>query len=277
MAADGDRTQRGIQSIEVGGTLLIALIHHGGPMPLKDLAREAGMPAAKAHPYLVSFGRLGLIEQDAATGRYFLGPLSLQMGLISLQQADPVHVATPRIAELAQRIGHTVALGVWGSRGATIVRLEESPAAIYVNMRHGTVFSVTNTASGRLFGAYLPAPVVKTLLDEEHQRERASRGRAAKASGMPERPKLPSWAEFETQLTEVRAHGMSRSEGEVVRGVSAMAAPVFDHTGAMVLSITAIGPSGTFDTRWNGELARAIKQCAAEVSQRLGARKGAAA
>ncbi|MEO8808069.1 MAG: IclR family transcriptional regulator [Burkholderiaceae bacterium] len=277
MAADGDRTQRGIQSIEVGGTLLIALIHHGGPMPLKDLAREAGMPAAKAHPYLVSFGRLGLIEQDAATGRYFLGPLSLQMGLISLQQADPVHVATPRIVELAQRIRHTVALGVWGSRGATIVRLEESPAAIYVNMRHGTVFSVTNTASGRLFGAYLPAPVVKALLDEEHQRERATRGRGAKASGMPERPKLPSWAEFETQLTEVRAHGMSRSEGEVVRGISAMAAPVFDHAGAMVLSITAIGPSGTFDTRWNGELARAIKQCAADVSQRLGARKGAAA
>jgi len=277
MAAASDRTQRGIQSIEVGGTLLMALIHHGGPMPLKDLAREAGMPAAKAHPYLVSYGRLGLIERDATTGRYFLGPLSLQMGLISLQQADPVHVATPRIAELAQRIGHTVALGVWGSRGATIVRLEESPAAIYVNMRHGTVFSLANTASGRLFGAYLPAPVVRALLDVEHQRERASRGRGAKVAGMPERPKPPSWAEFEIQLTEVRSHGMSRSEGEVVRGVSAMAAPVFDYTGAMVLSITAIGPSGTFDTRWGGELARALKECAADVSQRLGARKSAAA
>lgn len=272
-----DRTQRGIQSIEVGGTLLMALIHHGGPMPLKDLAREAGMPAAKAHPYLVSFGRLGLIGQEAASGRYFLGPLSLQMGLIGLQQADPVHVATQRIAALAQRIGHTVALGVWGSRGATIVRLEESPAAVYVNMRHGTVFSVTNTASGRLFGAYLPAPVVKALLDDERKRERGARGRGAKPAGLAERPKLPTWEAFATQLAEVRAHGMSRSEGEVVRGISAMAAPVFDHTGAIVLSITAIGPSGTFDTRWNGALARAIRQCAADISQRLGAARGAAA
>ena len=69
-------TQRGIQSIEVGGALLKALAHHGRALPLKDLAAEAGMVPAKAHPYLVSFGKLGLIEQDAASGRYGLGPLA---------------------------------------------------------------------------------------------------------------------------------------------------------------------------------------------------------
>ena len=95
MAAESDRAQRGIQSIEVGGQLLRALVHHGRPMALKDLAREAEMSAAKAHPYMVSFGRLGLIEQDRTTGHYLLGPLALQLGLISLQQANPVHIATP--------------------------------------------------------------------------------------------------------------------------------------------------------------------------------------
>lgn len=49
----GARGSRGIQSIEVGGQLLLALAHHGRPMALKDLARDAGMPPAKAHPYLV--------------------------------------------------------------------------------------------------------------------------------------------------------------------------------------------------------------------------------
>ena len=52
---------------------------------------------------MVSFGRLGLIEQDRASGHYLLGPLALQLGLISLQQANPVQVATPLIAELAQQ------------------------------------------------------------------------------------------------------------------------------------------------------------------------------
>ena len=73
-AADSAGERRGIQSIEVGGSLLSALVREGKPMMLKDLAREAGMPVAKAHPYLVSFGKLGLVEQDALTGRYGLGP-----------------------------------------------------------------------------------------------------------------------------------------------------------------------------------------------------------
>ena len=272
-ASDNDRAaQRGIQSIEVGGQLLRALVHHGRPMALKDLAREADMTAAKAHPYMVSFGRLGLIEQDRASGHYLLGPLALQLGLISLQQADPVHIATPLIAEVAQRLGHTVALAVWGARGATIVRTAESPSPVHVNMRHGTVFSLTNTASGRIFAAYLGADTVRQLLDAERQREKQrNSGEQPMEAGMPPQPPLPSWSDFERQLQEVRLHGISRSEGEVIEGVSAMAAPVFDHTGAIVLSVTAIGPAAIFDTAWDGEIARALKACAGAVSGRLGA------
>ena len=271
-ASDSDRAQRGIQSIEVGGQLLRALVHHGRPMALKDLAREADMTAAKAHPYMVSFGRLGLIEQDRASGHYLLGPLALQLGLISLQQADPVHIATPLIGQLAQQIGHTVALAVWGARGATIVRTAESPSPVHVNMRHGTVFSLTNTASGRVFAAFLDAGVVRQLLEDERQRQKQRKGaEPAAIAGMPPVQPLPSWSDFERQLQEVRAHGISRSDGEVIEGVSAMAAPVFDHTGAIVLAVTAIGPAGIFDTAWDGQIARALKACAGTVSQRLGA------
>jgi DNA-binding IclR family transcriptional regulator len=271
-ASDTDRAQRGIQSIEVGGQLLRALVHHGRPMALKDLAREADMTAAKAHPYMVSFGRLGLIEQDRASGHYLLGPLALQLGLISLQQADPVHIATPLIAQLAQQTGHTVALAVWGARGATIVRTAESPSPVHVNMRHGTVFSLTNTASGRVFAAFLDADAVRQLLEDERQRQKQRKGtEPAPAAGMPPVQPLPSWSDFERQLQEVRTHGISRSDGEVIEGVSAMAAPVFDHTGAIVLAVTAIGPAGIFNTAWDGEISRALKACADTVSQRLGA------
>ena len=266
--APAERESRGIQSIEVGGQVLLALVHHGRPMALKDLAREAGMAPAKAHPYLVSFARIGLIEQDRLSGFYFLGPLALQLGLISLQQANPVQLATPVIAALAQRIGHTVAIAVWGTRGATIVRLEESPSAVHVNMRHGTVFSLANTASGRVFAAHLDAPLAKARLDEERALQKSSR--EPPLAGMPTPPPVPSWRDFETQLLEVRAHGLSRSVGEVLPGVNAMAAPVFDHTGAIVLALTAIGPAAVFDTRWDGPIAQALRESAAQVSQGLG-------
>lgn len=274
MAGD-TREQRGIQSIEVGGQLLLAMVHHGRPMALKDLAREADMVPAKAHPYLVSFSRIGLIEQDAASGHYFLGPLALQLGLISLTQANPVQAATAVLPALAQRLGHTVAISVWGARGATIVRLEESPAPIHVNMRHGTVFSLATTASGRLFAAHLPADEVRQRLEDERRRQREPA--AESAAGTPPPRPVPTWDELQPQLELVRAHGVSRSEGEVLPGVNAMAAPVFDHRGAIALSLTAIGPATLFDTAWDGRIACVLRESAAEVSARLGAPRREAA
>lgn len=255
-ARKAEAPQRGIQSIEVGGQLLQALAHQGRPMALKDLAAAAGMAAARAHPYLVSLGKVGLVEQERASGRYGLGPLALQLGLMSLQQIDPVRLATPLLDDLAQHTGHTIALAVWGSRGPTIVLLAESPAAVHVNMRLGTVFSIAGTASGQLFAALLPADQVRPLYEAERQ-TRA----------------LPTWAAFQkTTLAEVRHQGLGRSDGAVVAGVSAMSAPVFDHRGQVVLAITAIGPSAALDLGADGAPARLLREAAASVSTRLGHR-----
>jgi DNA-binding IclR family transcriptional regulator len=253
--------QRGIQSIEVGGALLRALAHHGRPLALKDLAAEAGMAPAKAHPYLVSFGKLGLVEQDAASGRYGLGPLAMQLGLISLQQLDPLALATPLIEELAAETGHTLAVAVWGNRGATIVRVAQPPAAVFVSMRHGTVMSLRGTASGRLFAALLPPALVLPLLREEH---RAGGGRGAALD-----------AELRAALDTIRTQGYSQVQGLLLPGISALAAPVFDGGGALVLSLTAIGPSAVFDGRPGSALVQCVRRAAADLSARLGWRPGA--
>src|SRR6266480_3024596 len=111
------KSQRGIQSIEVGGALLQALVDAGAPLPLRELARRAGMSSAKAHPYLVSYGKLRLIEQEPMTGHYGLGAFALQLGLVSLQLLSPVRIAIPAITGLGDATGHTVALAVLGSNG----------------------------------------------------------------------------------------------------------------------------------------------------------------
>jgi DNA-binding IclR family transcriptional regulator len=263
------RPQRGIQSIEVGGQLLHAMAHMGRPMALKELAREADMPAAKIHAYVVSFTRIGLMKQDAESGRYFLGPLALQLGLISLKQANPIQAAAAELASLTQRIGHTAAVSVWGSRGATIVRLEESPAPIHVNMRQGTVFSLTGTATGRLFAAYQTDDAVKRMLDAERALRKSHPEPAI--PNVPAPAAVPSWSAFLPQLREVRQQGLSRSDGETLPGVNAMAVPIFGHEGEIAAAITAIGPAGIFDIGWHGAIAHELRACAQRVARSLGA------
>jgi len=45
---------------------------------------------------------------------------------------------------------------------------------------------------------------------------------------------------------------------------------VFDSTNHLVLGITAMGPEATFNGAWDGRVAVLLKECAQEISHRLG-------
>ena len=252
-AADDEPTRgpRGIQSVEVGGQLLKVLARTGRRMALKDLAREAEMTAAKAHPYLVSFCKLGLMEQDRASGHYGLGPLAIQMGLISLQQADPVRMAIAELPALAQEVGYTVSVAMWSGQGPIIIRVEEGPTHVYVAMRHGTPASLRHTATGKIFAAFgEPARIAPLLQAEGHSLAEA---------------------EFAQELEAIRASHLSVVENQLLSGVSALAVPVFDGFGQLVLAIAAIGPSVTLTLDPAGLPAQKLQAQARQLSQRLGA------
>ncbi len=254
-----EKSRRGIQSIEIGTQLLVELARHVTPMALKDLAKVTGMSTGKAHPYLVSFLKVGFVTQDAS-GSYELGPLALQLGLARLQRLDPVKEASPLIEELAARTEQSVAVAVWGNLGPTIVRLEEPIQPMHVNLRTGTVMSLAYTATGRLFAAYMPPKVVEKMMTED----------IARQGGRSDGVVLITRAQVEDAITETRRHGLSRTIGQPIPGINAFCAPVFDAAGHLVLGITAMGPEATFDNEWNGKVASPLRACALEVSRRLG-------
>lgn len=252
-AADDEPTRgpRGIQSVEVGGQLLKVLARTGRRMALKDLAREADMTAAKAHPYLVSFCKLGLMEQDRSSGHYGLGSLAIQMGLISLQQADPVRMAIAELPALAQEVGYTVSVAMWSGQGPTIIRVEEGPTHVYVAMRHGTPASLRHTATGKIFAAFgAPQQIGPLLAAEGHSLDEPA---------------------FVQELDAIRASHLSVVENQLLSGVSALAVPVFDGFGQLVLAIAAIGPSVTLTLDPQGLPAQRLQAQARHLSQRLGA------
>lgn len=255
--------RRGIQSIEVGGTLLQALVQHGAPMGLKDLAAAAGMPAAKAHPYLVSFGHLGLVVQDEASGRYGLGPFALHMGLSALHNLDPVKQAIPAAHLLADQLKTNIAIAVWGNMGPTVVHIEEFSEQIHVNMRPGTVMTpMLLTATGQCFAAFLPERVAAPRIAAET---------AQTASGTQGQLSI-SASQAQAIVDEVRTHGMSRAVGKPIPGINALSVPVFHSTGHIALALTAMGPASQFDADWTGPVAQALRDTARDLSAGLGQR-----
>ncbi len=255
-----DKTRAGIQSVEVGHALLEALARARGPLMLRDLAAAAGMSAAKAHRYLVSFQRLGLVSQDAATTRYDLGPAALRLGLAAITRLDAVKLARERLPALMPQISHTLALAVWGNHGPTIVHWEESPEAVTVNLRLGDVMPLLSSATGRCFIAHVSREAIAPLLRSEMAR--------ARQLGRDDLPR--NQAELATLVREVRARGMARVVDTLLPGVAGFCAPVFDFDGHLVLGLVALGSTATFDTAWDGRVATALGQAARQLSHELG-------
>lgn len=256
------KERAGIQSVEVGFTLLGALARASGPLMLRDLAAAAGMNAAKAHRYLVSFQRLQLVTQDAGTTRYDLGPAALKLGLASLSRLDAVKLARERVGALVETTGHTVALAVWGNRGPTIVHWHESPQAVSVNLRLGDVMPLLSSATGRCFAAWLAQDALAPLLREE----------LGRTQRRPYADVPTTLAQVERLQAQTRAQGLGRVVDVLLPGVAGFCAPVFDADGHLALGVVALGPTSGFDSEWDGAVATALRALAGQLSDDLGHR-----
>jgi DNA-binding IclR family transcriptional regulator len=260
---DGDKARAGIQSVEVGFALLDVLAQAPGPLMLRDLASAAGMSAAKAHRYLVSFQRLNLVVQDANT-RYELGPATLRLGLATLSRLDAVKLARERLPTLMDQTGHTLALAVWGNRGPTLVHWQEMPLAMPVSLRLGDVMPLLSSATGRCFAAFIghggAADKALSMIDAELA--------LARKLGRSDLPSTP--AQVQAMLNESRTQGLGRVVNVLLPGISGLCAPVFDADGHLVLGVVSLGSSATFDPEWQGPVAQSLRAFAGQLSTDLG-------
>lgn len=249
---DEEDARPGIQSVEVGAEILRALIAAGRPAPLKDLARLAGMSAGKAHRYLVSLTRTELVRQDPATGHYGVGPMAIALGLAGLRSLDVVRIAAALLPALRDEVGETTLLALWSAHGPVVIDLEESSRPVYMNIRVGSILPLMATATGLLFAAYLPGGVTASLLAAE---------RTARSLDP---------AAVEQRLAAARAAGLAAVRGDLVPGVAALAAPIFDHKGRIAAVIGLLGRVEELDVGFNGRAAARLRGTAAEISRRLG-------
>jgi len=257
VARKGPRMQQGIQSIEVGNDLLVALAEAPQPLSLKDLAGRAHMSASKAHRYLVSYARLGLVEQEVDTGRYGLGEFALRLGLAAIGRLDPVTAAAAVMRDLAQEIDQTVAVAIWANHGATIVRWAGVDSPVSATLRVGSVMPLSRSATGLLFLAFLPERRCATLLKSELAAN-------AKQRFSPQSP-----AELQPALDEIRRQGYSRTS-EFIPGITGMAAPVFGVENSLTLALVTLGYSVGFEAG-KTTIRAALLRSAGQLSKRLGA------
>jgi DNA-binding IclR family transcriptional regulator len=256
---------RGIQSVEAGYRLLELIAASAGPMSLTALAAGAGMATSRAHLYLTSFLRLGLVARATPGGLYDLGPAALQLGLAAISHLDAFRVAREAMYGLRDRTGGPVFLSVWGNRGPTTIHRIEGELWLPAEMRVGTVLPVLS-ATGRVMLAWFPERRARAIIERALQ----------------ELPPRDPWEgtsvdESIALLAEVRKAGYARGRGYLAAGTGfvGLAAPIFDHEGEVVGAFTINANADNPDRAAEEALAASLLEVADRVSHEIGDRRHA--
>ncbi len=253
----------GNRSVIVAAEVLKTLARFGEPAALGQIAAAAGLSSSRVHRYLSSLVQTGLVEQNAGTGQYELGPTAVELGLIAIGQIDPIKFGIEILPRLTKETGLVSLLSVWGSHGPTIVKWESGQLDTSVHIREGRTLPLLTTATGRVYLAYAEIKRWQKVVRQELASLKKQTGKT---------PKVRE-TNIEAMRKEVLKHGLGRMVGEENPGLAALSAPVFDRHNQVALSLTVISILGTFDDSYDGDAANILKATAKQLSRRLGAQR----
>jgi DNA-binding IclR family transcriptional regulator len=250
--------QQGIQSLEIGIRVFRHVHDLRRPVTLTELAKLAQMEPAKARRYCVSLIRTGLLQQDGR-GLYSIGRLGFALGRADSDVEHARALAIAALPGLVAQTRETVFLSCWGQNGPAILKVEEAPKPIAIRPTTKGELPVLNSATGRVFAAYMTPDEVRRLAESE-----------LAALRVPVRERAAKLREFDKHLDDVRKRGLARTTGERYPGLISFSAPIFNDKGQVALALTSFGLSGTFPSAWNAELPNTLRDAAARLTERIG-------
>ncbi|MBA2933974.1 IclR family transcriptional regulator [Sphingomonas sp. CGMCC 1.13654] len=245
---------KGIQSVEIAGGILDAIVDASQPLRLKEVAQLTGLSASKVRMYLVSLCRVGLIAQDPADGRYRPGRKALRLGMLALGQDQLISAARRAMTDIGERTGDPVLLSIWDRDRSMIIASYETSGPLPMTFRVGTMTPL-DTATGRVFLAYLPPAVADQAMHVHIGSDR----RAAVESVLPQ-VRRKGFAVASTVRLNADA---------AISGYGAIAVPVFGREGRLELVLTALHPS-TLDVVGRKAETALLVEAARDLSRQAG-------
>lgn len=216
------------------------------------IARQLGISPSSCFNLLRTLAAEEFANFDPARKTYSIGPELAR--LVKQRDAeDPVvAMALPHMERLAAH--HGIASGLWRlevNRRLVLVAVAESDVATRLHMTPGQRLPRLIGAIGRCVAAY-------ATLSEEAMAAEFARLRW-------ERP--PTLARYKREIAVVRKQGWARDEGDFMRGLTTIAAPIQDAKGAVRYCIANTLFAGQFGPEGIAELGAVTADTALAIAR----------
>jgi DNA-binding IclR family transcriptional regulator len=232
----------------------------GGEEPelgVTELSRRLKLPKSTVYRLLASLQREGVVDQDPETEKYRLGIELVRLAGLVLRQIDVRQVARSYLRSLAEASEETVNLTVLTGDGKVInIDGISSPRMVRNVGWIGREMLPHCISSGKALLAYLPQQRLERIL----------------AEGLPRftEKTLTDPIVLREELKRVRQQGYAVAQEELEVGLSAVAAPIWNHEAKVVAAVSVSGPSFRLSSEKIPELAELTRQTANEISHQLG-------
>jgi DNA-binding IclR family transcriptional regulator len=225
-----------------------------------DIARELHIPRSTVFRLMTTLEHLGFLERSRDGRDFRLGSAVLTLGFEYLASLEVTELGRPVLERLRDKTGFNAHLVIRDGREVIFVLKVNAPSMFTGGVTVGTRLPAHATVLGRVFLAHLDEAALDALYPDGKLERYTSQTPA-------------SLDELRAILAEDRRRGYAISENFFERGISAIAAPVFDATGAVVAAINITVPDESVDRRrLRGKLAEEVVAAAQELSRLLGHR-----
>lgn len=244
-----------IQSVERALDLLETLSEEPDGLSLMELSVRTGLHVSTCHHLLATLFNRGYVIQDPRTKFYMLGNRVLHLQTGRSHHIDLVKEARPILRDLNQDTRETVHLAVLEANDlVTLTKLEALHAVKVDNGFVGKSDAAHATATGKAILAFLSETQVVEIIH------------AKKMKAFTERTITDPRSLLE-ELKRVRELGYAIDNEEFQPGVYCVGAPVRNHVGKVVASISCSVPLMRLAS---ARLIEPTRMAADRLSERLG-------
>lgn len=248
--ADGER-RRGIQSVEIGLRVLAAVAGTREPSTLSTISQRSGLSSSQTHRYLASLVASGMVKQESRSGLYDLDFGAIKIGLAALARIDAFALADDAFRTLTELSKRTLLVAVWGDNGPVVVRWFPGDPPVVTSISIGSVLPLFQSATGRVFYAFAEPTLTEELAKKE-----------ARRIGTP----LSKFAAIRQRVSEEM---LASVEGDLIPGLRAIAAPVFDLQGRLVFVASMIA-NANFPVDQDARAREELRDACRNLTESLG-------
>lgn len=218
-----------VQSIQRAAAILRSFTEAEPELGVSELSRRLGLHKSTVSRMVATLQAEGLVDQNLESGKYRLGIGLVSLAGVALGRLNARGVAQPHLADLVAASQETVNVTVLDGRECVNIERAASPQPIQYIGWIGRRSPLHCTASGKVILAHMMVEERTAVLPAPLKKYTAKT--------------VTNFEELNRQLEHICQNRYAIVHEEFEEGFSSVAAPIYNHLGKLIATISISGPS----------------------------------